>query len=197
MPRRPDRHDVMPPPRLPAVAAPPPKGPKPPCPACLPPACRCRVAAMRARPSTAAPEPRQAPAQATARTRTAAPKKPMPFSLPALGNMPSPATAPPATFGRAPLLGVFRVAVSVGLRFRSGSGIAISMPPSACRQLRRWVAWCGVVVPVSPAACQQHAASSVPQAASLCCVVWCGWLLSLHALQGVDEVAFWVRWLCA
>ena len=137
MPRRPAR--------LPAVAAPPPKGTKPPCPACLPPACRCRVAALRARPSTAAPEPRQAPAQATARTRTAAPKKPMPFSLPALGNMPSPATAPPATFGRAPLLGVFRVAVSVGLRLRSGSGIASSVSPAACRQLRRCIALGGVL----------------------------------------------------
>ena len=192
MPRRPARP--------PAVAAPPPKGTKPPCPACLPPACRCRVAALRARPSTAAPEPRQAPAQATARTRTAAPQKPMPFSLRALGILPSPATAPPATFGRAPLLGGFRVPVSVGLGGGAGSASCVvgwrwvvwsrryrqqrasSMPPAACRQLRRWVGWSGVVVPVSPAACQQHAASSVPPAASLSCVAWCGWLLSLHSL---------------
>ena len=138
-----------PPPRLPAVAA---------------------LAALRARPSTAVPEPRQAPAQATARTRTAAPQKPMPFSLPALGILPSPATAPPATFGRAPLLGVFRVAGSGSLGGRAG--IAISMPPAAC-------AWCVCLVRVPGACAWCVCLVRVPGA-------WCGVVLSLHALQGVD-----------
>ena len=55
--------------------------------------------------------------------------------------MPSPATAPPATFGRAPLLGVFRVAVSVpvGLRCRQQHAASSVVPGASLGG----VGWCG------------------------------------------------------
>ena len=159
----------MPPPRLSAVFLLPrcsPQKPKAPLPS-LPAACQpffCRVFWLLCRQALRARVPRPLRAPSAPRPAVlAAPKKPMPSSLHRKPRNRSPlpllsagARAPlssPLRCAPWPLLGVFRVAVSVGLRFRSGSGIAISMPPSACRQLRRWVAWCGVVVPVSPAAC--------------------------------------------
>ena len=177
MPRRPDRHDVMPPPRLPAVAAPPPPGPQAPRPACLPLPrwLLCGQDRARRHPSPDKPPHKQRHARAQP-----PPKSPCPSACPPWAFCPAPQPPPLPLLDARPCWGFFGLPVRV-------RWVVVPVSPSACRQQRvpGACAWCVVW------SCR-YRQQRVPGACAWCvCLVrvpgaWCGVVLSLHALQGVD-----------